>query len=219
MKLKTFVRQIAAIACAWAALGLAPAQAGVLHATGYLNPPPLQFGLATGATSNGSPTAGAFIGTFDSVPIVFFCAELGQTFGFGNSYTYSMTELNTPTGALLGRLFTQRFGSIVDPSTSAAFQLAVWGILFDADLDIGNPTQFHVTSGNGPTITMAQNWLNTLGAANGFTVYLLENDIHQNFVMAVRKPLQVPEPAPVMLLGGALLAMFLVRRRVADSKR
>jgi hypothetical protein len=215
MKLKTLVRQTTAIAIAWAALCLPPmAQAGTLIGINYKFPPPQQFGLATGGTSNGSPNAGAFIGTFDAVPITFFCAELTQTFSFGVSYNYSMGILGGTTGTQLGQLFTEAYGLITDSQTSAAFQLAVWEILFDTDLNLSNPSGFHVTSGNGTTVGIAQGWLNNLGA-DTYDIFLLQNGQHQDFVTGVPvPPFQVPEPAPLMLLGGALLAMFLVRRRV-----
>ena len=120
-------------ACALAAfaLGTAATPAAhadpVFHTTGYYIGAQ-QFGLSFG----GSPNAGAFLGTWDGDPFVFWCVELDQYFSFGNNYDYLESLPNTPVFVLLGSLFTEAYDEALGDTThSAAFQLAIWEIIYD----------------------------------------------------------------------------------------
>jgi hypothetical protein len=107
-----------------------PAQAGTLIATGYTIGAQT-FGLSTGQTVG----AGGFSGTFDDgsgpVPIQFWCAQLNQTFGFGNPYDYPVDSQQCDLYRA-GELFHEAYGTGVeaealhDTEHSAAFQLAIW---------------------------------------------------------------------------------------------
>lgn len=237
MELRKLARRTAAALITFATIGAsAIASAGTLYPTGYLYPPAEQFGLATGGTSNGSPHAGAFVGTFDELPldglpgdpIVFFCVELNQYFSFGGSYEYTESQPDNETFTRLGRLFTSSFGLINNPQSSAAFQLAVWEIYFDTDLSLTNAAGFHVVNnyGHAATVTMAQGWLDNLAnSPDTYDVFLLTNSRHQNFVhgtpvLLPDPPPELPEPASVALAAIALLAMFaMLRRRAARARR
>ena len=178
-----------------------------------------QFGLSFG----GSPNAGAFKGTWNGDPIVFWCIELDQFFAFGQDYNYTPT---LPSGALftmLGQLFTEAGGSaLADTKHSAAFQLAIWEIVYDSGdlkLDAGS---FKVTNNHGhaDTVSLAQQWLDGLGGfQDNYDIYLLTNPNHQNFIttQVVTTPPteQVPEPHALALLGMALAAAWLARGRRA----
>ena len=220
MNLKHLIRQSVVTLAACAALGATTvAQSATLNPTGYAYPPSQSFGLANGNTNLGSPSAGAFAGTLDNVPIVFFCVELDQTFSFNPQppYVYQVSLPNNATFTLLGRLFTESFGQVNDPTTSAAFQLAVWEIMFGSDMNLSNAADFHVTSGPAGTVSLAQTWLDFLvnnpNSADGYDVYFLYNREHQNFVYGGPLPFLVPEPAPLLLFGIALLAMIGITRR------
>ena len=207
-----------------AALVLAPAAQADFHTNGYANGSQ-QFVLSMG----GSQNAGGFTGTWDGDPIIFWCVELTQFFSFGSTYVYSASLPNNATFTLLGKLFTEAYGSALsDTSHSAAFQLAVWEIFFDGgnlNLTSGG---FKVTNdnGNGATVTLAQQWLDGLAnTPDSYDIYFLHNDAHQDFITSthVRVPVppgQVPEPAPIALLGAALLAaLFFTRRRTNLGSR
>jgi hypothetical protein len=155
-------RALCAVA-AGTALCVAPlARATHLHPTGLANGDEI-FNVKI-PSANNVPT-GAFKGTWNGTPIVFFCFELTQFFSFGPTYTdYTASNPSNPTFTLLGELFTERFAHALDsPANSAAFQLAVWEIRYET----GSPTDlragsFHVLSDNGHTATVdAANYLLT----------------------------------------------------------
>jgi hypothetical protein len=173
-----------------------------------------QFGLSIG----GSPSAGGFQGNWNGSPIVFWCIELTQTFSFGGHYTNY-----TPSSAsntLLSKLFTEAFASsVTDAKHSAAFQLAIWEIVYDSgDLHLDAGT-FKVLNnyGHPDTIALAQSYLDGLSTAlASYTLTYLSSPNHQDFVTASTVPVPpthpVPEPATAALLAAAFFCTAAVRR-------
>jgi hypothetical protein len=212
MKIPTLLQR-ALVACALAtSLGVAmPVEAGVLIGTGYAKGSQ-SFGLSIG----GSPGAGGFVGTWDGDPIQFWCAELTQNFSFNHSYTYTLSIPNNATFTLLGRLFHEAYGvALSDTTHSAAFQLAIWEILYDGDLDLG-AGGFKVTNANGhaATVALAQTWLNNLGNfSDNYDIALLHNEDRQDFITGNPPRRDAPEPASAALVGAGLLAMIVGWRR------
>jgi hypothetical protein len=169
-----------------------------------------QFGL-TGGTFN----AGAFKGTWNGSPIIFWCVELTQTFSFGTHYTTYTPSVATNT--LLSQLFTAAFGGALSSTqNSAAFQLAIWEIIYDpSDLNLSTGT-FKVLDdkGNGATVVTAQAFLNSvLAASPSYSLTYLGDPNHQDFVTANSISLRVPEPASIVLIAIALIAGSVARAR------
>lgn len=187
------------------ALCVAPAAQADLVPTGFAAGSQ-SFSLSTGQTVN----AGAFTGTYQGNSIVFWCAELGQTFSFGSNEVYTSSLPDNATFTALGQLFAAAFGSsLIDATHSAAFQLAIWEVLYDTDRNLTAAGGFRVTGGNSATVALAQSWLNSMANyADTYDIYLLSNGRYQDFITT-----RVPEPMSLLLLGAALLAMVLVTRR------
>jgi hypothetical protein len=184
-------------------------------------------GVSTGTT------AGAFTGTFDDgtgpVGIIFWCIDLFKHVSYPPfSYTgYSADPFLTSPPALpfdatrqtnLARLFTNNFSHALDDAQhSAAFQIAIWDILFDNDATIstyGGAGQFGISSGNAATIALAQSYVSGLGSGTpNYPLTQLTSREHQDFITPGTFH-DVPEPSPLPLLGAGLaVMMFAMRRR------
>jgi hypothetical protein len=188
-----------------------PASAGTLIPTGFANGEQV-FGLSTGQTVE----AGGFVGTWNGDPIQFWCAELSQTFSFNHSYIYNASIPNNATYTMLGQLFHEAYAvALSDTEHSAAFQLAIWEILFDPDLNLSGGT-FKVTNNHGhaATVTLAQSWLDNLGNfSDNYDIVHLANESHQDFITGIPPRRETPEPAPLALVGVGIVAMMIASRR------
>ena len=186
-----------------------------------------QFGLSMG----GAPHAGGFQGTWDGNPIVFWCVELTQYFSFGTHYSNYTPSLATST--LLSQLFTEAYSAATTNAThSAAFQLAIWEIIYDSgDLHLNSGT-FRVLNnmGHAATVALAQSFLDGLaGTSASYALNFLRNPNNQDFVTASRIPAgnddgnKVPEPGTMALLAAAALAAAFARgqagRRALTRRR
>jgi len=231
MKFKTFLRSSLLAAAASVALCLAPpTQAGTLVVTGYQVPGPLDFNVVS-PVRNASVNAGAFAGTFDTVPIVFWCIQLNEFFDFNHTYTnYTSTLQNSGIFVNLGRLYNEAFLVATNNVTnSAAFQLAVWNIVYDSDTTV-NSGLFSATGNSAAdtnAINQANTWLAALsGFSDNFDTYWLRSDAttcpvtrsacenNQDFVTGVKTSrFESPEPTPLLLIGAALVAMMFATRR------
>ena len=207
-------------------------QAGVLATTGYT-------GEAVTINFNGSnqsTAAVAFTGaTFDGNPIdPFWCIDLAKHVPYPawsiSGYTAAPFQ-SAPLGFSAGQvqdlrnLFASRLGSaFADVQHTAAFQLAIWDVLFDNDRNLSTtgPGGFGVvTIGDPGTVGLAQGWVNALVgmAPSSFLLVQLTNPEHQNFITPGSAGGDVPEPAGIALLGIGLLAMMFVGRRRATATR
>jgi len=219
------------------ATSIALSAATIAHA-GILTSSSLS-GQAVTINVNGSSagtTAGAFTGTFDGgsgpVGIIFWCVDVFKHVSFPPfSYSgYTAAPFESPPLAFdatrqanLARLFTNNFGTALsDAQHSAAFQIAIWDILFDNDIGTsltsistyGGAGQFGLSAGNATTIGIAQGYVNALGTGTPtYPLIQLTSTDRQDFVTP--GPLRLlPEPSPLPLLGvGLALMMFAMRRR------
>lgn len=187
------------------------------------------YGFANGSeafdltTPTVSASTGGFAGAWDGTPITFWCVELTQYFTPGSSYMdYSTGALSGSVWSNLGRLFSE-----VDPATrtsttdnSAAFQLAIWEIVYEGGtgLDLTTGT-FHITNNNGNTAAqnLANTWLTNLPGSSVVALTLLHSDNEQDFITVLPGDRDccttVPEPSPLPLAALGLLAMVAARRR------
>ncbi len=180
-----------------------------------------QFGL-TGGTFN----AGAFQGNYNGTPIVFWCIQLEQTFSFGSPYTTYTPS--AASNALLSQLFSAAYGdALTSTQNSAAFQLAIWEIIYDgSNLNLtGGGFKVLDNKGHGATVDTAQGYLDSvLTASSNYNLAFLNDPRHQDFVTAntrgggtITPTSQVPEPGSLALIAIALIGAGFVRGRHARA--
>jgi hypothetical protein len=238
-----FLKRALLLGAACAALTVASAgQAGTLTTSA-------QLGESVTISWNGvseSTAAIAFIGaTFDGSPIdPFWCVDLtknvpypGWSLGGYTQATFQSSPLGfSPAQQLnLRRLFSNDYGfALTDANNAAAFQLAIWDLLFDTDLNLAtyqgasganNTSTFGVVSvsdSGAGTLALAQGWINTAKGGtpptSAFVLSQFTSRENQDFVSST-PPKLVPEPTGLALLGAGLVSMMLVtRRRKGDSR-
>jgi len=174
--------------------------------------------------ADGLAAAGGFNITSGNQSFLAYCIELTQNTYFGaiNTYTslspssyFSSSKVSTD----LGRLFGTFGSSINTTDESAAFQMAVWEIVYEN----GNGNnKYDVTKGSAQfnsfsaVETQANYYLSHLGnTSSSLTVF--SNGKYQDLIAAVVPTSPVPEPSSIALIGAGLAALgFVARRKKAN---
>lgn len=175
--------------------------------------------------THGTIGAGQLRGTLDGASFLTYCTDLGQSFGWNTTYSYTLAANGSTLGFSamqadrLGKLYTVAGGNPDTTDKSAAFQLAVWEILYDTtagDVTSGN---FRLLSG-GSTAQRTQTnaWLTAVldpAVTTSFSAQRLYSSVAQDFIIFTPLPgnVPVPEPAGVGLVVLALAGLAAGRLR------
>ena len=190
--------------------------------------------------------AGAFLGKLDGSSFVTFCTDIYQTLSFGSTtYQYDRlsvadtkglwggdpnmgTTYNPNSYDLVSKLFTTAFSQVSTAVSSAAFQFALWEVLYEKsdvyNVTSGNLTLTGNTSGFAAARDLANTWLTAAtgpGAVAGHNVQSLyigpvnpNGGGRQDLVIAT----PVPEPAAyaLALVSLGIVAGYARRKRAKD---
>jgi hypothetical protein len=142
--------------------------------------------------------------------------------------TSSTSGLNTQQRSLIGQLYDNHASSLGTYASGgvardAAFQLALWEIIYDfngpLNLDNGAGRGTFWTSSFDGASALAQTWLSSLNTApqtyvSQYDLFVLDpHTPDRNQTLLTARPVSVPEPAMLSLLGVGLLAVGICRRR------
>jgi hypothetical protein len=178
---------------------------------------------------NGNVHAGAFTLNPPAAEIA-YCIDLAQTISFGtlyNDYTKSSLAadggLTAPRKGEIAQLFHGFYDvSLLNSTNSAAFQLALWEIVFETGASLDVDSTHGATRGvnyatspdtPGGVIATANVWLAGLGGFSTDTtgLFTYRSGEHQDQIVYH----YVPGPPTWTILGAGLgLVAFLLRRRV-----
>ncbi len=202
----------------------------------------------TNKTQTGNPAenktiavyAGAYAGTLNGASFVTFCTDVYQSLSFGTpAVTYDRlsvddtkklwggdssqgTTYNPNSYGLVSKLFTTAYTSVKDSVTSAAFQYALWELLYEKTgsytIDGGN---FTVTYTDAGAISKANSWLASVVEANaseGYVVQSLFNGDYNPWTsgtqdLVIATPVPEPQTYALALVSLGIVAGYARRRR------
>ncbi|RAP41889.1 hypothetical protein BYZ73_08020 [Rhodovulum viride] len=207
-----------------AGLGTAQASTLTLDYTGQTPGAKTVYYSFYGRSDSASAGQFAFDVAGQSDPLLAWCVDLTHALSqTATGYTTGASLFGSTVLTNLDRLFTQHYADVVDAVSSAAFQVAIWEVVYDSDsLNLGRGA-FRLSGWTDNRVERkAADFLALTDETGGYQLDFLKSTSwwrpSQSLVTAVATPdpAPVPLPAPVLMLGSGLLALLgLSRRRKA----
>jgi hypothetical protein len=216
------------------ALGAATAQADTVSVPSYAFGAPLAVtvnvtGVTAGTVDEG---AGAFNTSVNGgASFLSYCIDLTQPVSVGgpsdSSYTRvaggSYSFANPAAATSLSKLFTFAGSLVNSNATSAAFQMAVWEIIYEAPGNVysmgAGKAVFGVQDARETaTLTLADSWLNALSTTPATApISILASANSQDLVYGGATA-PIPEPSTYALMIAGLAGLGFVARRRSNKQ-
>lgn len=141
-----------------------------------------------------------------------YCIDVYQSVAVNQSYTFDVIddELGFPMDLARAEKLAKLWGGYADEATTndnaAAFQLAVWNIVYDNDASVSAGTFKTTTAGN--FVATADSWLSALETYEGPIANLAALTSRTAQDQLVEMPLPPNVPVPLPAAGWAGLAML-----------
>lgn len=150
------------------------------------------------------------------VRLLAFCLQPEATLTkFDNPYTAVSLGSSAVVGDADGiaKLWAAYRGSVVDDTSAAAFQLAVWELAYDGDTNLSTGDFMSVTA--SAALTLANQWLASLSGltAKASNLLVLTDNSNSNLGDKQDLLIQTPIPGTLGLLGLGLLGLGGLRRK------
>ena len=156
--------------------------------------------------------AGAFGVREGTTDWLAFCIDLFQTYHMPTDFDVVAAPggAGSPFFQRLDKLYTSYFAGVDTSVEAAAFQIAIWEILYDGSLNLGDG-EFRLVEVGDAVLSQVNAYLTGLDqqTGGGYAFTFLKNETYQDLVIAS----PVPLPAGALLLLGALGAMGVARRK------
>lgn len=180
-----------------------------------------------------STLAGEYAGTLDGQSFSTFCTDVYQYVSLPSSlYQYDRLSVadtqqlwgnapyNPNSYGLVSKLFTTAYSSVNNSTTSAAFQYALWELLYEksGSYSIGNTGNFWLTNTDAAAASQANVWLASLASASeGYAVQSLYSGAQQSPAnrqdLVIATPVPEPQTYALALVSMGIVAGYARRKR------
>ena len=193
------------------ALGASSAHADSLTYNGsvYANPPGVS--ITSPAAVNSVASEFSVTDTTTSKTFNAFCVDIMNTLLSPSTYTPTSLASDGVFTALvktnIDKLFTQHYAAVNNATTAAAFQEALWRVVYNGS---------YTGTVNATVDAVALNWATTLGAATGgynLTVWRTPANVPTSQAEISMTVVPEPETYLLMLSGLGMVGLMTRRRR------
>jgi hypothetical protein len=176
------------------------------------------------------------VGKIDGNDFSTFCTDVYQSLSFGPTYKYDpktvaetkalwgpSTTYNPNSYSLVSKLFTTAYSSVNNSTTSAAFQYALWELLYEKGptYSIGGTGNFQLTNTDQVAANQANTWLAAVTGPNASEGYIVQSLFNGDFNplrtgaqdLVIATPVPEPQTYALALVSLGIVAGYARRKR------